>query len=177
MRYHLKCYLLPRCGNAAVEEITTEAVNEWLGEPELAHVSPKSISGIVRTLQLARGVRFGRKIAYPSSVSEEDETRCYSSAEVGAILAAATGQYKVLFTMVAESGLRAEGLAVEDVDFDRHVMHVRRSMWNGQSQSPRTNNAPHGGRDATLRDNYAPRTSRRTVERAGASIAAPHASA
>jgi integrase len=33
------------------------------------------------------------------------------------------------------------GLHVEDVDFERHVIHVRRSMWNGQAQSLKTHNA------------------------------------
>ncbi len=145
MRYHLKCYLLPKWGSVAVESITPEAVNEWLGEPVLAHLAPETVRGIIRTLQLALGVRFGkRKINYPSRVNEENETRCYSPKEIGAILAAATGQDRVLFTLAAETGLRAGelyGLAVEDVDFGRHVIHVRRSMWNGQPQSPKTSNA------------------------------------
>jgi integrase len=145
MRYHLKCYLLPKWGRSAVEEITAEAVNEWLGETELAHLAPETIRGIIRTLQLAIGVRFGkRKINYPSRVNEEDETRCYSSKEVGAILDAATGQYKTLFTVAAETGLRAGelyGLNIEDVDFGRNLIHVRRSMWNGKPQSPKNSNS------------------------------------
>lgn len=145
MRYHLKCYLLPKWGNTAVESITAERVNEWIGEPELQHLSPETIRGIVRTLQLALGVRFGRRtIHYPSRVEEEEEARCFSSEEVAAILNAATGQDKVLFTLAAESGMRAGelyGLHVEDIDFARSVIHVRRSMWNAQAQTPKTRNA------------------------------------
>src|ERR1700730_6545126 len=80
------------------------------------------------------GVKFGkRKIHYPSNVNEEEETRCYSASEIAAILTTATGQYKALFTLAAETGMRAGelyGLHVDDIDCDRHVVHVRRSMWS-----------------------------------------------
>lgn len=33
------------------------------------------------------------------------------------------------------------GLQVEDVDFSRNVIHVRRSAWEGELQSPKTRNA------------------------------------
>jgi len=145
MRYHLNTYLLKKWGKVPVENITAEKVNEWLGEPELKHLSPETIRGIIRTLQLALGVRFGkRKIHYPSSVNEEEETRCYSSTEITAMLSTATGQYRLLYTLAAETGMRAGelyGLYVEDIDFERHVVHVRRSMWNGQEQSPKTHNS------------------------------------
>jgi hypothetical protein len=35
--YHLT-YLLPKWGKTAVELITAEAVNEWIGAPEVAHL-------------------------------------------------------------------------------------------------------------------------------------------
>ena len=59
-------------------------------------------------------------------------------------VATATGQCKALFTLAAETGMRAGelyGLHVDDIDCDRHVVHVRRSMWSGMPQSPRNHNA------------------------------------
>jgi len=42
-------------------------VNEWVGGPEVAHLAPETIKGIVKTLQTALGKRFGRRaISYPS---------------------------------------------------------------------------------------------------------------
>ena len=145
MRYHLSKYLLPKWGNVPVDSITPEKVNEWIGDPALAHLAPETVRGIIRTLQFALGVRFGRRmIHYPSNLHEAKEPRCYSDEEVAAILTTATSQYKVLFTLVAEIGMRAGelyGLHVEDIDFKRHIVHVRRAMWDGIEQSPKNHNA------------------------------------
>lgn len=145
MRYHLKVYLLPKWKDTPVERITAARVNEWIGEPELKHLASATIRGIIRTLKLALGVKFEKgSIHYPARVDEEEEARCFSPEEVAEILGAATGQYKVLFTLAAETGMRAGelyGLHVEDIDFMRNVIHVRRSLWNAKAQSPKTSNA------------------------------------
>jgi len=52
--------------------------------------------------------------------------------------------YKVLFAVAAGTGMRAGelfGLKVEDVDFANSLIHVRRSVWEGSEQSPKTKNA------------------------------------
>ena len=64
---------------------------------------------------------------------EEQETRSFTGAEVAEIIAPASGQYRVLFTLAAETGMRLGelyGLRVEDIDLGRNIIHVRRSMWN-----------------------------------------------
>jgi len=46
-----------------------------------------------------------------------------------------------LFATAAETGARAgelHGLEVADIDFARSIIHVRRSVWEGQKQSPVT---------------------------------------
>lgn len=53
-----------------MEFITAKAVNEWVGAPELAHLSPVPVKGIVTTLQLALEKRFGR-----GAVSSRRKTR------------------------------------------------------------------------------------------------------
>jgi len=145
LRFVLRKYLMPKWAKVPMEDITAEAVNEWIGARELAHLSPVTLRGIVRTLQFATGKRFGRgAIHYPSRVEEEQEVRCFTSAEVAAILATATGQHGVLFTLAAETGMRAGelyGLRVEDVDFARNIVKVRRSMWEGKAQTPKTSNS------------------------------------
>lgn len=142
MQWHIKTHLIRRWGGVPVDAIAADKVNEWIGTLDL---SPSTIRGVIKTLQIVIGRKFGRgAIAYPSQIAEEDEVRCFTPAEVSRILAAATGQDKVLFTLAAETGMRAGelyGLHVEDIDFDRGVIHVRRSMWGGREQCPKTKNA------------------------------------
>jgi integrase len=145
MRYHLKVYLLPKWGKTPVELITAQVVNEWVGAPELAHLSPVTVKGIVSTLQLALGKRFGRgAVSYPSKGEVEDDPRCYLAEEVRQIVEAAKGQDKVLFKLAAETGARAGelyALTVDDLLFQHNVIRINKSMYRQKVGSPKTKNA------------------------------------
>jgi integrase len=145
IRYHLKVYLLPRWGKTPVELITAKAVNEWMVAPELGHLSPTTIKGIVTTLQLALGKRFGRgSISYPSIKDVEDDPRCYTAEELKRIVEAAKGQDKVLFKLAAETGARAGelyALTVDDLLFEHNVIRINKSMYRQKVGSPKTRNA------------------------------------
>jgi hypothetical protein len=143
IRYFIRKYLLPKWGQTPVASITAETVNEWIGE--LTTLAPISVRHLVDVLQLVIGSRFEKKsIHFPSCIEEEPESACYSQEQVERILGAAEGQYKTLFATAADTGMRAGelyGLQVEDIDFSRNVIHVRRSAWEGELQSPKTRNA------------------------------------
>ncbi len=50
----------------------------------------------------------------------------------------------MLFALLAGTGMRigeAAGLRVSDLDLINHVITVRRAVWNGIEQSPKTQNA------------------------------------
>jgi integrase len=145
MRWHLDTHLLPKWGKTAVDYISAERVNEWVGSDKLADLSPSTLRGIVKTLSMSLGVKFEKgAIHYPSQVEEETDPRCFTAEEVKSIVGAATGQYRVLFALASESGLRSGelfGLQIEDIDFGHNVVHVRRSAWNGKLQCPKSKNA------------------------------------
>jgi len=145
IRYHLKVYLLPRWGKTPVELVTAKAVNEWIVAPELGHLSPTTVKGIVTTLQLALGKRFDRgSISYPSIKDVEDDPRCYTAEEVKRIVEAAKGQDKVLFKLAAETGARAGelyALTVDDLLFEHNVIRINKSMYRQKVGSPKTRNA------------------------------------
>jgi len=142
--YHLT-YLLERWGKTPVELITAQAVNEWISAKELAHLSPVTIKGIVKTLQTALGKKFGRgAISYPSKDEVDDDPRCYLAEEVQKIVEAAKGQYKVLFKLAAETGARAGelyALTVDDLLFENNVIRINKSMYQQRAGSPKTKNA------------------------------------
>jgi integrase len=142
--YHLT-YLVPKWGKSPVEVITAAAANEWVGEPELAHLSPTTVKGIVKTLQTALGKKFGKgAISYSSKSEVESDPRCYLVEEVEQIVEAAKGQYKVLFKLAAETGARAGelyALTVDDLLFQQNVVRINKSMYRQEVGSPKTRNA------------------------------------
>src|SRR5260370_16542664 len=144
IHYHLKVYLLKKWGKTPVDLITPEAVDEWVGAPELAHLAPATIKGIVRTLQLALGKKFGKAISYPSQGDVKGDHRCYVAEEVKQIVDAAEGQDKVLFKLAAETGARAGelyALTVDDLLFDLNVIYINKSMYRQKTGAPKTKNA------------------------------------
>jgi integrase len=65
--------------------------------------------------------------------------------EVEQIISLAKGRYRVLFALLAGTGLRigeALGLKVgEHVSADCRTLYIRQSVWNGKEQDPKTDNA------------------------------------
>jgi integrase len=68
-----------------------------------------------------------------------------TAAEVDQVLARAKGRYKVLFALLAGTGLRigeAFGLKIGDhLSGDFSTIRVRQSVWRGSVQTPKTDNA------------------------------------
>ena len=143
MHYHVRKYLLPKWEKHPVDCITAEKVNEWIGE--FPHLSPTSLKHIVTTLCLILGRWFGRKkITYPSARDVQEEAVCYTPEEMSRIVSEAQGMWRILFATAAETGARAGelyALEVPDIDFARNIIHVRRSVWEGQKQSTKSLNA------------------------------------
>jgi len=79
-------------------------------------------------------------------VNERKQSKpAYVAREVEQIVSWATGRYRILFALLAGTGLRpgeALGLKVgEHVSPDCKTLYVRQSVWNGKEQDPKTENA------------------------------------
>jgi integrase len=64
--------------------------------------------------------------------------RFFSGGEAREIIAAARNPYRTMFAVAAMTGLRAGeilGLTQDDADFDRKVLHIRRSAYCGHVQT------------------------------------------
>jgi integrase len=143
MNWHVNTYLLPQFRKYPVDLVKEDIVNEWLGK--LAKLSPYTQRGIVKTLQMILGRKFDKKlIHFPSELEARRQHPCHSPEQMQAIIGAARELYKTLFAVLAETGLRsgeAYGLRVEDVDMQRCLIHVRRSVRRGKPQSPKSRSA------------------------------------
>jgi len=143
----LKKYLRPFFGTMAPETIKTGIINEWIAKLSEDDLKPKTIHNLWKLFRAvmnwhAQQNDEPKRAWYPTLPTvPEDEQRWFTQDEMRRIVDAAKGQYKVLFHLAGFSGLRfgeLAGLHVEDLDFVRGVLHVRRSVWRGDEVSTKT---------------------------------------
>jgi integrase len=147
MESQLTKHILPRFGDLPLDLIDEMRVQEFVadlkrttfqmkkpnGDPIKTYkLSPKTILNIVGVVKLI----LGRKVWHSweetnFGLKRRPRQRNYRKEQMQQIINLAEGQYKVLFTLLAGTGLRigeAAGLWVEDMDLDNCVIHVRRSF-------------------------------------------------
>jgi len=67
--------------------------------------------------------------------------RYFTEEQLKGIIDSAQGQYRVLFALLAGTGMRigeAAGLHVDDVELEERVIRVRRGIFNGEEITPKT---------------------------------------
>lgn len=127
-----------------------------------ADLSPKTIVSIVEVAKLvvASAVNdngeeiFPRKwnhefIDLPIVKPKDQANPAFTPAQVNSIMERARGRYRVLYALLAGTGLRiGEALALRINDEegttlspDCRTLYVRKSIWNGSQQEPKTDNA------------------------------------
>jgi integrase len=144
MQGHLALYLLPKWSSFTLGMISADKVNEWLCSDSLSHLAPASMKHIVTTLSMVIEKRFSKEIRYPSLKMQREETKCFTPEQMQALIEQSEGLYKVLYSIAAETGMRCGelyALEITDVDFIRNQIYVRRSVYDGVVQSPKTQNA------------------------------------
>jgi integrase len=136
---------MPRFGRLNIADLTSDAVQEWIADLRrvrgLSHKSAKNCLGILKlivgkTISSTWEIHLGR--------SSHPRQRYFTESELRAIVSAATGQHRILFALLAGTGMRsgeAAGLHVGDVDLDHGVVFVRRAVWMGREQTPKTESA------------------------------------
>lgn len=146
---HLENHILPELGKLRLEEITVERQQAFV-TVLAARMSRKTLFNVLGTLSaiLSTAVAWGylgepvnrRKLAFPSR-RERPRRRFFTAEEIRRIVQAASEPYATLYLTAALTGMRQGeliGLKVVDLDFDRKLIHVRRSVWRGKLQSTKS---------------------------------------
>jgi integrase len=171
-------YLRPFFGHRPVAEIKTGNVNDWISGLQSNKLEPKTVHNLWKMFRAMMNWHAQQNDEPPRKwypvlpALHHYEQRWFTQEEIGQIVNAAKGQHKVLFHVAAATGLRAGelfGLHVEDLDLNRRVIRIRRSVWRGQEVSPKTQ---RGYRDVwidsttakTLEDYLGERTSGRVFQ-------------
>jgi integrase len=147
---HLRCYLTPKLGRFRLEETSPQTVQQLVSEMS-EEVSRHTVLNVLGTLGSI--LRAARSWGYVVGEIHRDalvlpaekpgrRIRFFSASEVTQIIATASEEpYRSMFIVAALTGLRAGeicGLSVDDLDFDRQVIHVRQSAWYGKIQTPKS---------------------------------------
>lgn len=170
-------HVRPFFGYMALEEIKTGNVNDWIADLQSKEFEPKTIHNVWKMFRAIMNWYAQQNDEQPRKwyptlpAIPEDEQRWFTQNEVRRLVESADGQYKVLFHLAGLSGLRAGelfGLHVEDVDLNRGLIRVRRSVWRGKEVATKNGK----GRDVfvdsitvqMLRDYLGSRTAGRVFE-------------
>jgi integrase len=154
----LNAWLLPNLGEKLLADVTNKAVRELVEKMSQAGLSAKTIVNYVQVAKLvvASAVNDEGEQTYPRTwnhdfiqlpvVHKDKQHRpTVTETDLNEILSNTKKQKHVmLFSLLAATGLRiGEALALRATDFgpDCRILHVRRSVWRGQEQEPKTSNA------------------------------------
>jgi len=149
---HLKNQILPVLGKMKLSDIGVENQQSFVTRLS-GTVARKTLLNVLGTVSsmlttaqnwgyICEGLKFG-KLALPER-SVQEEARTFTLDQARSIITEAKGQYRVMFAIAAMTGLRAgEILALQTGDFDleRNLLTVRRSVWRGKVQTPKTINS------------------------------------
>ncbi len=187
MESQLTKHILPRFGSLPLDAVDETAVQEFVADLKRTtfqmrkpngqviktyRLSRKTILNIVGLVKLVLGKRVWITWDLDLGKPENPPQRYFTEAQLKQIVEAADGQYRVLFALLAGTGMRigeAAGLHVDDLDLDNCVIYVRRGVWNGRELAPKTVNAVReididSGLAETLRQHVGVRASGRVFE-------------
>lgn len=159
MESQLTKHILPQFGHLPLDSVGEIAVQEFVADLKRAtfkmtkrngdfiktyKLSRKTILNIVGAVKLVLGRKVWMTWELDLGKPEDPLQRYFTEEQLKLIIGGADGQYRVLFALLAGTGMRigeAAGLHIDDLDLDNCVIYVRRGVWNGRELSPKTRNA------------------------------------
>jgi integrase len=152
----LDTWLNPNLGDIPLANINNAAMKQLVAKMDAAGLSAKTIinySGLVKLVVASAKSEEGEQL-FPRRWDSEfidlpivknQRQPKFTTETMSAIVQTATGQYRVLYALLAGSGLRigeAVGLEIgKHISTDCRTLYVRQSVWQGATQKPKTASA------------------------------------
>lgn len=136
---HLRCHILPQLGRLKLDEVGRER-QQVLVTLLSEKVSRKFVQNIMGTpSSMITTARKWGYVAEPVKMGElalpdegvKPEARFFTPAQVRQIMQLAQDPFRTMFYILAMTGIRAGellGLQVDDIDFERRLIFIRRSV-------------------------------------------------
>ena len=152
---HLTQHIEPRLGNLFLQDMTAKNLQAFVTSTAATGVTRKTLENILQTVfSILRTARmFGNSLPQvkrsdlilPRDEAKK-EVRFLSAKEVGQIINFAKEPYSTMFAVLGMTGCRVGemlGLKIGDLDFNRRVIYIRRSIDSRtkQEQSTKTKNS------------------------------------
>jgi integrase len=144
----MRTHLLPAFGKLRLSDISPLQIMELFKEKSGAGLKPKSLLNLYVLLQKMLNLAVALELLnrnpiqrVPKPKVERTEKPSLSPAQVKAIAENMPANLKALVVLLYLTGLRiGEALALKwsDVDFDHSKLYVRRSVWRGKEQTPKS---------------------------------------
>jgi integrase len=145
---HLRTYIISLLGPRRLEEITPELQQSFITSLS-RKLQRKTVLNVVATLSailntakrwgyICEGVDFGR-LAFPVK-GERSRARFFTAEQARCIIEGTEEPFATIFAVAAMTAMRPGellGLKLEDLDFEREILFVRRSAWYSKLQSPK----------------------------------------
>ena len=143
---HLRVHIIPTLGMLRLNEITLEEQQRFVAR-RAKTVRRKTLVNVLQTLSVmlntakdwgyvCEGMSL-RRLALPPMEARKTP-RFFSADEARRIITSAREPYATIYAVAAMTGMRAGellGLKVTDIDFERRLIFVQRSLWHGKLQS------------------------------------------
>lgn len=144
---HLDHHIIPQLGKLRLDQLGPE--NQQIFVNQLVGASRKTVLNILSTLSsmlaTAKAWQYAaQEVEVKKLVLPERDTHVaahFTRSQVESIFSLAQDPWRSFFILLTMTGMRAGealGLKWEDIDFERHCIHIRRSAWQGQLQSTKT---------------------------------------
>jgi integrase len=143
---HLRSHVLPQLGRLRLDQIGREQQQIFVSKlSETA--SRKTVLNVLGTLstmlQTAKKWGYISELVHAGELALPDqgpqaEARFFTPDQVRQIIDLAEEPFRTMFAVLAMTAMRAgelSALTLDDLDFDRRIIQVRRSVWRGRVQS------------------------------------------
>jgi len=150
VKSHLKCYIVPQLSKLRLDQFGVENQQTFVTHVFERGVSRKTVFNILGTLSsiLSTARNWGytcelievTKLRLPPRAARYEAPH-FTVDQLQKILSIAEEPWRTLYCILTMDGLRAGevlGLQWSDIDFDRQLLHIRRSAWYGRIQTAKS---------------------------------------